>query len=123
MSSKIFSLWSAKGWKHKDHDFICSINQLYLGPNKKLYTILYRWYNTGVTFVHENQRLKQLKIGMSSWIMLEICSLSWPFCHTYIDESASNFNNMLANLDKRKKNEKLAIIESLKGQYELSSEV
>lgn len=55
--------------------------------------------------------------------MLEIRSLSSLFRHTYIDESASTYDKVLANLHKRKKGERLAILDSLKGQYELSSEV
>lgn len=55
--------------------------------------------------------------------MLEIRSLSSLFRHTYIEESASTFDKVLANLDKRKKSDRLAILDSHKGQYELSSEV
>lgn len=55
--------------------------------------------------------------------MLEIRSLSSIFRHTYIEESASTFDKVPANLDKWKKSEILAILDSLKGQYELSSEV
>lgn len=90
-----------------------------MGPNKKLYIYLID------VILHELHLYEKCKETIEARNELlnnaGIRILLSPFRHAYMDKSASTFE-VLAHLEK-KESEKLAILEYLKAQHELSSEV
>lgn len=108
----------------KDNVLICSLNQLQWGPSKEIdiYLIddifyelqLYEKFKETLTALNEF-----MDEAENVYFIITIPSYTWVN-HCY--EFGPQFDNVLVDLEKRESNEKLTILESIKAQYDLSSE-